>query len=115
MLAPWALSERGCALQPSRECGCPAFDIGAAPPSQVNLGSEFYVTSKVEDPSRVVVNLGPACGVHLEMSLTEAIAFAEAKDAQLSSVAERAHAAVSVVRADVERVLSSLSRPQQAS
>lgn len=48
----------------------------------VNMGSQFFVTARIPDTSCVMVDLG--LGYHLEMSLTEATAFAAAKVKELT-------------------------------
>eukprot|EP01112_Ceratiomyxa_fruticulosa_P013275 TRINITY_DN3724_c0_g1_i1.p1 TRINITY_DN3724_c0_g1~~TRINITY_DN3724_c0_g1_i1.p1 ORF type:complete len:152 (-),score=32.56 TRINITY_DN3724_c0_g1_i1:181-636(-) len=55
--------------------------------SMINLGSEFYVQAKVEDTSKVFVNVG--LGFHVEFTIDEALSFIDVKVDSLEKYAEQ--------------------------
>ena len=53
--------------------------------TQVNLGCDFYVAASVPDTSSIYVDIG--LGMHAQMTLDEAVAFSEQREARLTEAA----------------------------
>jgi len=79
--------------------------------TMMNLGSEFYVQTKVPDTSRIYVNVG--LGIHVEYTLDEALTFLNVKERQLNRTADDVTKRIVRVKADIKLVLQALSELMQ--
>jgi len=81
--------------------------------SLVNLGSEFYSHARVEDTSRIYVNVG--LGFHVEYTLEEALRVVALKEADLTRQTEDLTRQASKISAHIAAMYEGMARFKELS
>lgn len=76
--------------------------------TRVNVGEQFYVQAHVYDADPLIVDVG--FGIMVEMSLTEATAFFDARNTFLKGIADRESKQISELRSQLDEIVTKLTQ-----
>eukprot|EP00003_Mantamonas_plastica_P013185 TRINITY_DN2314_c1_g2_i2.p2 TRINITY_DN2314_c1_g2~~TRINITY_DN2314_c1_g2_i2.p2 ORF type:complete len:187 (-),score=56.65 TRINITY_DN2314_c1_g2_i2:253-813(-) len=75
--------------------------------TMVNIGADVYCQAKVEDPTRIFVNVG--FGFHVEMELEEAVEFIDKKTEQLQEVCDGLSKKANTIRGKIRIMMEGIN------